>query len=286
MSLTYGFYNSVNGDRKYNSVQMASIFDGIIKDGVFATEGSAMAVTADSGLTVKVGTGRAWFNHTWTLNDAIYLVTAEASELLLDRIDAVVLEINSSEEVRANNIKIIKGTPSSNPVKPQMVDNEHVHQHPLCYIYRTANSTEITQADITNAIGTTECPFVTGVLSVVTIDDFIAQWSAEFKQWSDAEKEEFTTWFESVRNQLAGDVATNLANQISQHIQNGAHVVYSTGKPLADGAASAGNENSVARSDHRHPTDTSRAPAYSYGTIDLVAGSSSLETGKLHFVYE
>ena len=30
----------------------------------------------------------------------------------------------------------------------------------------------------------------------------------------------------------------------------------------------------------------SKAPAYTYGTADLTAGSSALETGKLHFVYE
>lgn len=28
------------------------------------------------------------------------------------------------------------------------------------------------------------------------------------------------------------------------------------------------------------------APAYTYGTADLTAGSSALATGKLHFVYE
>lgn len=28
------------------------------------------------------------------------------------------------------------------------------------------------------------------------------------------------------------------------------------------------------------------APAYTYGTADLTAGSSTLATGKLHFVYE
>jgi hypothetical protein len=28
------------------------------------------------------------------------------------------------------------------------------------------------------------------------------------------------------------------------------------------------------------------APAYDYGTTDLIAGSSSLATGKLYFVYE
>ncbi len=35
MSVTFGFYNSVNGDRKYDAIQMSSIFDGIIRDGVF-----------------------------------------------------------------------------------------------------------------------------------------------------------------------------------------------------------------------------------------------------------
>ena len=29
-----------------------------------------------------------------------------------------------------------------------------------------------------------------------------------------------------------------------------------------------------------------KAPAYTYGTADLTAGQSSLETGKLYFVYE
>lgn len=32
--------------------------------------------------------------------------------------------------------------------------------------------------------------------------------------------------------------------------------------------------------------DVGAAPAYTYGTTDLVAGSSALATGKLHFVYE
>lgn len=34
------------------------------------------------------------------------------------------------------------------------------------------------------------------------------------------------------------------------------------------------------------PADIGAAPAYSYGTEDLTAGTSPLETGKLYFVYE
>lgn len=34
------------------------------------------------------------------------------------------------------------------------------------------------------------------------------------------------------------------------------------------------------------PSQIGAAPAYTYGTADLTAGESTLETGKLYFVYE
>lgn len=40
---------------------------------------------------------------------------------------------------------------------------------------------------------------------------------------------------------------------------HGTHVTYSTTAPVMDGTASAGSAATVARSDHKHPTDTSRA---------------------------
>ena len=40
---------------------------------------------------------------------------------------------------------------------------------------------------------------------------------------------------------------------------HGTHVTYSTTAPVMDGAASVGSAATVARSDHKHPTDTSRA---------------------------
>ena len=62
MSLTSGFFNSVNQDRRYNAEQMSAIFDGVINDGVFANIGTAFEVKASSGYTVNIGIGRAWFN--------------------------------------------------------------------------------------------------------------------------------------------------------------------------------------------------------------------------------
>ena len=40
-----GFFNSVNGDRRYNAEDIGRMFDGIIRDGVFANYKEAFAFT-------------------------------------------------------------------------------------------------------------------------------------------------------------------------------------------------------------------------------------------------
>jgi hypothetical protein len=204
MSLTYGFYNSVGGDRTYSAIQMSSIFDGIIEDGVFMSIGDNLVVSAGAGMNITVGTGRAWFNHTWTNVDAQIPLTVQQAELVLNRIDAVVLEINSDDAVRANTIKIIKGIPATNPVNPVLTHTALVNQYPLAYIYVGANVVSINQGNITNKVGTSDCPFVTGVLETMDIDILIAQWNTQFN-----------TWFASVQGTLSGDVAGNLLTLIN-----------------------------------------------------------------------
>jgi hypothetical protein len=247
MSVTYGFYNSINGDRKYNALEMSSIFDGIIVDGVYMSIGDALNVKSSGGMSITVGIGRAWFNHTWTLNDSLLPLTLANSDVLLNRIDAIVLEVNNSTEVRKNTIKILKGTPSSKPVKPSMAKGELVNQHPLAYISVPKGATSISQSNITNAVGTSECPFVTGVLEGMDIDKLVAQWGAQWAEWlssnTDAWKafmssntnewksfmtknktewsdlingntSEFETWFENMKDQLSEDAAGNLQLQV------------------------------------------------------------------------
>ncbi len=186
MALTYGFYNSQNGDRTYDATDISSIFDGILNDGVFMSIGDAFIVSAANGMQVTVGSGRAWFNHTWTYNSVASLYTIEPAEIVLNRIDTVVLEINASEEVRANSIKVIKGTPASNPVAPTLIDTELVHQYPLADIYVGANVTEIIPANITNRVGTEACPLSTGILETLDSAPLLAQWNSAFTVHSQA----------------------------------------------------------------------------------------------------
>lgn len=256
MSVSSGFFNSLNGDRKYNAAQMSAIFDGLIIDGVFASIGTAFAVKAAGGLTVNVGIGKAWFDHTWTVNDSILPLTAPEAEVLLDRIDAVVLEVNGTESVRENTIKFVKGNPSSAPSRPTLTNEGNVHQYPLCYIYRKYGTAVINQADITPMVGTESTPFVTGILQTISLDELLGKWQDELDRFTDArskevddwiaqeesdftawfnkmkadlqqeqtvldqwiasEQADFLAWYNQMKDQLSGDVAGNLQLEIDK----------------------------------------------------------------------
>lgn len=237
MSVSSGFFNSLNGDRKYNAAQMSAIFDGLIIDGVFASIGTAFAVKAAGGLTVNVGVGKAWFDHTWTVNDSILPMTAPEAEVLLDRIDAVVLEVNGMESVRENTIKFVKGNPSSAPSRPTLTNEGNVHQYPLCYIYRKYGTAVINQADITPMVGTESTPFVTGILQTVSLDELLGKWQDELDRFTDArsqevddwiaqEESDFTTWFNKMKADLQQEqtvldqwIASEQANFLSWYNQ-------------------------------------------------------------------
>lgn len=255
-SVSCGFFNSI-GDRKYDSTAFCDLVDGLITNGIFASVGTCFAVKAKSGNVVNVGVGKAWFNRTWTLNDGVLPLTCAESDLLLNRIDAVVIEVNNSVDVRDNFIKVVTGTPATNPVRPALIDDASVHQHALCYIYRTANSSEITQSNITNVVGTDETPFVTGILQTVSLDELLGQWQDqldrfvaseeadldtfmtsqeeeynawyagmkdlmndvvnELDEWTEAQKTVILDWFNHMKDQLSTDAAVNLQIQIDKN---------------------------------------------------------------------
>ena len=207
MAFSYGFYNSLNGDRKYDSEDISRMFDGILMDGIVGAVGDTFAVNASSGTVVTVASGRAWFNHTWTYNDAPMQIDCKVAPVLTDRYDAIVLEINASSDVRKNSIKVIAGTEASTPTKPTMESSEFVHQYPLAYILRKAGESAISQGNIENVVGTSECPLCTGVLKTMTTDQILAQWDAQFN-----------TWFESAKDTLSGDMAGNLVEIGRAHV--------------------------------------------------------------------
>lgn len=205
MGISSGFFDSLNGDRKYNVTQLSVLVSSLIKDGVFQNVGTAFSVIPNAGSEVLIGIGYGFFNHRWIQNDSLYPLNMGAAELLLDRIDAVVIEIDNTESVRLGTIKTVKGAPSATPVRPALIKTDFVHQYPLAYILRPANNDNILVGSITQMVGTAECPFVIGVQETLDIDFLFAQWGA---QWS--------AWFQQMKDQLTEDAAGNLQLEIDE----------------------------------------------------------------------
>ena len=52
-------------------------------------------------------------------------------------------------------------------------------------------------------VGTSECPFVTGIIDTAQIDALFQQWNGEFNEW-----------FDNLKAQLSDNVVANLQGQI------------------------------------------------------------------------
>ena len=155
MSVTSGFFDHKNGDRAYTASQMGRIFDGIIRDGVYSAYGQCFAVTALSGMTVNVGTGRAWFDHTWILNDALQPMTVEESEVILDRIDALVFDIDNRIDI-SSYVSDLTG-----------VNNEYTPTVNGWICVRSGNATKISILDSATNIGNQSVSSTATYLTVI-----------------------------------------------------------------------------------------------------------------------
>lgn len=218
MAFKSGFFNSINQDRGYTNKDLSKIFDGVIEDGIYSTIGNMLTVKSFENETMRVyvDTGRAWFHHAWVENDSPYGLTIPDSSPVFNRIDAIVLEVNHSDSVRSCSLQVVTGDPAVEPDRPTLIkdDENEIYQEVLAYIEVRQGQTEITQQDITNMVGTSVTPFVTGPLTNSDIDNLLARWSNAWDIWLADQKQQVLDWFSNIQTVLDPDVGAHLQNQI------------------------------------------------------------------------
>ena len=157
MAITSGYFNSVNGDRKYNADQMSEYFEGIINEGVCQHIDGGLAVTAGTGLSVNVAAGKAFIGKKWIRNDASLTLTISAASASYARIDAVVLRRNNT--TRTCQIVVKSGTPAASPAAPSLTRNSTTYEMALAYVNVSAGATSVTVTD--KRSDTTVCGWAT-----------------------------------------------------------------------------------------------------------------------------
>lgn len=181
---SYGFHNSVNGDRVYNADQMSGLFEGLISAGVYQSVGNKLAVQPNNGMTIQIATGRGWFNGRWINNDSPYLITLNASDVTLNRYAAICVRGDNSTGGRKTEPYVKYSDFATNPTKPAMTRTNEIKEYCLAYVYIAARATSITAANIEDTRQNKNlCGWVTGLVDQITPDTLYTQFEAQFNAW-------------------------------------------------------------------------------------------------------
>lgn len=225
MPIRSGFFNSVNGDRRYKADFFAEYFATFIANGVFPNPSTGFQVISNGDMTVSLKAGKAWINGYYATNDADYVLTLDNADGVLNRIDRVVLQLNYLNREITPIVK--KGTPASSPVAPALKRDADAYEIALADVYIGKGVLGISQANITDLrLNTSLCGIVHALIDQVDTTTIFNQYTAwfnsvkdgteqEISDWQQQVEQTFNDWFDTVKGILEGDVATNLANRIA-----------------------------------------------------------------------
>lgn len=199
MAQECGFFNAQlvgeEYDRVYLAEQFAAYFASFIGNGVFGSSMQQLEVVAQdaSDMSVKVLSGQAWINGWWYRNTTTYTLPISVADGVMNRIDAIVLRWGNTE--RDMWLQVIEGTPSANPVKPDIRRDADYYDLQLAYITIPAGSLRITQAQITDTrLDNSVCGLVTGVVDQIDTTDLYNQFETYFEEWKANQQADYESW--------------------------------------------------------------------------------------------
>lgn len=280
MAITSGFFNSVDGDRKYNADDMSMYFEGLVSDGVYESVGGALQVKAISGMEIGVQSGRAIVNSKWMKNNATYNLTLTAAHVTFNRYTAIVVRLDMLS--RTFTIEMKDGESATTPTKPAITNNNSVKELCLAYIYVAAGATVITQANISDMRGSSSCPWVTGVVKQVDTSELFLQWQkayeeyfADMEAWKAQQEAAFDTWFATLTSQLnVNTYVKNYHKVVEMGSSNGVFPLDMTGYTYAASDILFVNVNGVMLTEtYDYLLDTTKTPVEIHTNAALEASN-------------
>lgn len=179
MAITYGFFNSVDGDRKYNAKNIGRYLYGIVSSGVYADISSSLQVLAGSGMQVQVQAGRAMLDYHYMENDAPLALTL-APGGTQDRYDAIMAVLDVTN--RLCKIEVKQGTQAASPTVPTVSRSDTTKEYMLAYVRVAKYATAITQENITDTRpDNSVCGWVHGLIDQVDTSTLFKQYDAAYK---------------------------------------------------------------------------------------------------------
>lgn len=220
MAVNGYFFNAVLSegvyDRIYNAEDMTSYLDQLVGNGVFPNPSTQLQVRASTGMNVIVGAGSGWINGHKMVNTADLTLEVSASDVVLNRIDAVIFYVDFTS--RSMGISVKTGTIAASPVAPTMTRSNTRYEMCLAQISVPKQTTAITAAMITDTRANSNlCGIVQGLIQQIDTSTLWQQQQAQFDDWMDDVQDQFDQF--KVFKKLEGIYTTQTANEASFNVQ-------------------------------------------------------------------
>lgn len=231
MAETSGFFNAEilsdgSYDRVYTAEIFAQYFAQFIGNGVYANPATQLQVVSmdSSGMGVKVLQGNAFINGYWYKNSSGKELKISNANGTTSRFDLIVVRLDYS--TRSIYLHVIEGTPSTSPTVPNYIRNSEYYDIVLAKVNIGVAAVEITDSAITDMRQDNSCcGIVTGLINQIETTGLFRQFDVAFNEWFTKLKQDnqgvsdeftrlFIDWFNDIKGQLDGDLATALQLQI------------------------------------------------------------------------
>ena len=257
--LSYDEHGWPQLDRAVTSEVLRQIYKRYFTNGVFGISDSTcfQVSVATGGAGVSIAPGACQIQGATGYEENAVTLEITPNSANLPRIDTVVARLNDNSDYRSIYFDILEGTPAVTPAAPALTQSDSIWELGLCNIARAANSSVITNSNITDTrADSSRCGYVTAIQQLDTAslyqqfqayiqevqdaldaadatynetaqnylttlettgDAQLAAITEAFNAYAAVTEEEFNNWFASIRDILDEDVAGHLQNEIDEH---------------------------------------------------------------------
>ena len=206
--------------------------------GVYSKE-TNFAVSITGTRQITVAPGLAWINYDDFKGVSVCsreenVLTVPEADNILNRVDRVVLQFDTSENITAIKLKI--GTPAVAAQPPDILQNHNQYELGLCTISVPAGSTAVTVADIYDTrADETVCGVmrdgVTGI-PAATLIQMLRQKIAEVDSGSFYDKTETDALLNALRNQVNKKISSAISSATSITASGDGYIRFADGTQI------------------------------------------------------
>lgn len=204
--VTYGESGEPIYDRASKSQDLRDYFSLMYTDGVFPNPSTGLQVTTSTqSMSVTVKPGAAIIQGAFAIEDRDRTIVFEAADENMDRIDSVVIRLNTNLNYRTIDIYVVKGKAAAQPAAPALTREGGIYELRIANVFVAKGTTTISKARITDTrLNSRDC-------GIAACNPQKVETSAIYDQYQASLDE----WLQYVADCIDGTTAGNLQKQIS-----------------------------------------------------------------------